>query len=39
MQVSDLVPRYGRIDEMNLNPVIVHKKGLAVVDARVVLST
>jgi acetyltransferase len=39
VQVSDLVARHGEIDEMDLNPVIVHEKGLAVVDARVVLST
>jgi acyl-CoA synthetase (NDP forming) len=39
VQVSDLVARHGEIDEMDLNPVIVHEKGLTVVDARVVLST
>jgi acetyltransferase len=39
VQVSDLVTRHGEIDEMDLNPVIVHEKGLTVVDARVVLST
>ena len=39
VEVSDLVARRGAIDEMDLNPVIVHEKGLTVVDARVVLST
>jgi acetyltransferase len=39
VQVSDLVATHRHIEEMDLNPVIVHEKGLAVVDARVVLST
>jgi acyl-CoA synthetase (NDP forming) len=38
VQISDLVARHEEIDEMDLNPVIVHEKGLTVVDARVVLS-
>jgi acyl-CoA synthetase (NDP forming) len=38
VQVSDLVARHGEIDEMDLNPVLVHEKGLTVVDARVVLT-
>jgi acetate---CoA ligase (ADP-forming) len=38
VEVSDLVARHGEIDEMDLNPVIVHEKGLTVVDARVVLT-
>jgi acetate---CoA ligase (ADP-forming) len=38
VQVSDLVARHGEIEEMDLNPVIVHEKGLTVVDARVILS-
>jgi len=29
----------GGVPEMDLNPVIVHEKGLTVVDARVVLTT
>jgi acetyltransferase len=37
-QVSDLVAKRPEIDEMDLNPVIVHEKGLTVVDARVVLA-
>ena len=39
VQVSGLVTRHPEIDEMDLNPVIVHEKGLTVVDARVVLSS
>ena len=39
VQVSDLVTRHPEIDEMDLNPVIVHETGLTVVDTRVVLST
>lgn len=35
--ISDLVARHREIDEMDLNPVLVHEKGLTVVDARVVL--
>ena len=35
--VSDLVAKHPEIDEMDLNPIIVHEKGLAVVDARVAL--
>lgn len=38
IKVSDLVARHPEIDEMDLNPVIVHEKGLSVVDARVALS-
>jgi acyl-CoA synthetase (NDP forming) len=38
VQISDLVAKHREIDEMDLNPVIVHEKGLTVVDARVVLS-
>jgi len=39
VQVSDLVARHSEIEEMDLNPVIVHEEGLTVVDARVVLPT
>jgi acetate---CoA ligase (ADP-forming) len=39
VELSGLVARHREIDEMDLNPVIVHEKGLTVVDARVVLST
>ncbi|HMA17604.1 MAG TPA: acetate--CoA ligase family protein, partial [Thermoanaerobaculia bacterium] len=38
VEISDLVARNREIDEMDLNPVIVHEKGVTVVDARVVLS-
>jgi hypothetical protein len=36
VRVSDLVAKHGKINEMDLNPVSVHEKGLTVVDARVV---
>ena len=39
VQVSDLVARHPEIDEMDLNPVVVHEKGLTVVDARVVMTS
>lgn len=38
VRVSDLVARHPGIEEMDLNPVIVHEKGLIVADARVVLA-
>ncbi|MDD2604546.1 MAG: acetate--CoA ligase family protein [Desulfobacteraceae bacterium] len=34
---SDLVEAYPEIEEMDLNPVIVHEQGLSVVDARIIL--
>jgi acyl-CoA synthetase (NDP forming) len=37
VQVSGLVARHPEIDEMDLNPVIVHETGLTIVDSRVVL--
>jgi acyl-CoA synthetase (NDP forming) len=39
VEISGLVARHREIDEMDLNPVLVHEKGLTVVDARVVLAT
>jgi acetyltransferase len=36
LRVSDLVTRHPEIEEMDLNPVIVHEKGLTVADSRVV---
>lgn len=39
VQVSELVAKHPEIDEMDLNPVLVHEKGLTVVDARVAIST
>ncbi len=38
VQISDLVARHREIDEMDLNPVIVHDSGLSVVDVRVALA-
>ena len=38
VRVSDLVSRHPGIEEMDLNPVIVHEKGLIVADARVVFA-
>ncbi len=34
---SDIVESYPQIQEMDLNPVIVHEKGVSVVDARIIL--
>jgi acetyltransferase len=36
---SDIVESYPQIDEMDLNPVIVHEKGVSVVDARIILKS
>jgi acetyltransferase len=36
LQVSEFVTRHPEIAELDLNPVIVHEKGLRIVDARVV---
>jgi acyl-CoA synthetase (NDP forming) len=35
--VSDLVEAYPDIEEMDLNPVILHESGLSIVDARILL--
>jgi len=37
MLCSDIVESYPQIEEMDLNPVIVHQKGVSVVDARIIL--
>jgi acetyltransferase len=37
LTVSAVVEAYPAIEEMDLNPVIVHEKGLSVVDARILL--
>jgi acetyltransferase len=37
MLCSEIVESYPEILEMDLNPVIVHQKGISVVDARVIL--
>lgn len=34
---SDIIESYPQIQEMDLNPVIVHQKGLSIVDARIIL--
>ncbi|MGD2096208.1 MAG: acetate--CoA ligase family protein [Desulfobacterales bacterium] len=36
---SDIVEAYPQIQEMDLNPVIVHQKGVSVVDVRILLKT
>lgn len=38
LQVSDFVSRHPEIEEMDLNPVILHGKGLTVADCRIVLA-
>jgi acetyltransferase len=35
---SDIIEAYPEIQEMDLNPVIVHEKGLSLVDARIILN-
>jgi acetyltransferase len=35
--ISDIVEAYPDIQEMDLNPVIIHEKGLSIVDARILL--
>ncbi len=37
LQVSDIIEAYPDIQEMDLNPVIVHEKGLSIVDARILI--
>ena len=37
MLCSEIVEAYPEIHEMDLNPVIVHEKGLSIVDARIIL--
>ena len=39
MLCSEIVEAYPDIEEMDLNPVIVHEKELSVVDARIILKT
>ena len=38
LRVSELVSRHPGIEEIDLNPVIVHEKGLVVADSRVVIA-
>jgi acetyltransferase len=37
MLCSEIVEAYPDIEEMDLNPVIVHEKGISIVDARIIL--
>jgi len=37
-KVSEIIEAYPLIQEMDLNPVIVHEDGLTIVDARIILS-
>jgi acetyltransferase len=37
MKISEIVQAYPLIHEIDLNPVIVHNKGLTIVDARIIL--
>ena len=39
LTVSDIIEAYPDIEEMDLNPVIVHEAGLDIVDARILLNT
>ena len=39
MLCSDIVESYPEIEEMDLNPVIVHEKGVSIVDARIILKS
>ena len=37
LTVSEIVGSYGDIQEIDLNPVIGHEKGLSIADARIIL--
>ena len=37
LKVSEIIEAYPMIQEMDLNPVIVHEEGLTIVDARIIL--
>ena len=37
LMVSEIIESYPEIEEMDLNPVIVHEQGVSVVDARIIL--
>jgi acetate---CoA ligase (ADP-forming) len=39
MLCSDVIEAYPEIEEMDLNPVIVHEKGVSIVDARIILKS
>ena len=38
-RLSQLVTEFPQIQEMDLNPVIVHETGLSIVDARIILGS
>ncbi len=38
LMVSEVIESYPEIEEMDLNPVLVYQKGLALVDARIILN-
>ncbi len=37
MACSEIIEAYPEIQELDLNPVIVHHEGLSIVDARIIL--
>jgi len=37
LAISEIIGSYPDIQEMDLNPVIVHEQGLSIVDARIIL--
>jgi acetyltransferase len=37
LMCSELIEAYPEIQEMDLNPVIVHERGVSIVDARIIL--
>ena len=39
MLCSEIVEAYPEIEEMDLNPVIMHEKGLSIVDARIIMKS
>ena len=39
MTCSEIIESYPQIQEMDLNPVIVHEKGISIVDARIILKS
>ena len=38
LKVSEIIESYPEIREMDLNPVIIHEKGISIVDARIILT-
>ena len=37
LKISEIIEAYPQIQEMDLNPVIVHESGLTIVDVRIIL--